>query len=135
MTTDLFAPVEAPVRDWVRGLNLAGIANRVYVGVPNDATYPLIDCQLLDGGVLPGEAPVMHALFSFSVWGNDTSMSEAVRTAAFALVSELQSVRFADLGTHRMSGVEVVLGPRRQYDPDGTPRYVIDAAFTLVVAV
>ena len=133
MTTTAFASVEGPVRDWLRTENLTGIGARVYVGLPTDATFPAIEVTLLDGGIRPGEVPHAHALFSFSVWAGDKSDRVAVSDAAWALASLLQSTNYADLDDGlRFMGAELQLGPVPRFDPDGLPRYVVDAALTLV---
>lgn len=133
MSTTLFTSFEAPVRDWLRTVALTGIGARVYVGLPTDATFPAIEVTLLDGGVMPGEAPVANAMFSFSVWAGDKSDRTTVASAAWALASLLQSTVTTDLGGGvRLLGCQVVLGPIPRFDADGLPRYMVDAALTLV---
>lgn len=133
MSVDLFTPIEAPVRDWLRGQAIT--STRVYVGLPRDTTFPAIEVTLIDSGVQPGEAPVAHAMFSFSVWGATTSGVDrtAAASAAYALASLLLSTNHASLDDGlTLMGAQIILGPTPRYDPDGTPRYVIEAALTLV---
>lgn len=133
MSTTLFGSIEAPVRDWLRGEAIAGIDARVYLGLPTDATYPAIEVTLLDGGIAAGETPVANAAFSFSVWAGSKSDRATVDAAAWALASLLQSTNRADLDDGlRLMGAQLILGPVPRFDPDGLPRYVIDAALTLV---
>lgn len=129
--TAVLIDVEQPVRDWLRGQSLTNIGARVYVGVPNDATYPLIDVRLLDGGITESATPMAVPLFSFSVWGNSKADRVAVRDAAWALAELLQSTDYAALTGLALLSAQVVLGPVPQFDPDGTPRYVLDAALTV----
>lgn len=131
-TLTAFADVEQPVRDWLRTCTITNVSDRVYVGLPKDATLPAIDQTLLDGGIPRGEAPVADASFSFSVWGSKDLRAETA-AAAWAFVSLLHTVRHEDLGDGLMlRGAQIVLGPQPRFDPDGTPRYVIDATLTLV---
>jgi hypothetical protein len=91
----------------------------------------------MDGGIQPGEAPVANALFTFSVWGADTSAAakSAAKAGAWALASLFLSTNHADLDDGlTLMGVSIVTGPVPRYDPDGTPRYQIDAALALVKA-
>lgn len=135
MSLTLFTSVEAPVRDWLRTQSLPGVDARVYVGLPSDATFPALELTMIDGGVQPGDAPVANVMFSFSVWGSGTTgvaRTQASATA-WALASLLLSTNHAALdGTLVLRGAQIVLGPQPRYDADGTPRYVIDAALTLV---
>ena len=137
MSTDLFTPVEGPVRDWLRTASLPGVEDRVYVGLPGDATFPAVEVTLIDSGIQPGEAPVAHAMFSFSVWaaGATGAQKTAAAAAAYALASLLLSTNHADLDDGLvLMGSEIVLGPLPRTDPDGTGRYQLDAALTLVKA-
>ena len=137
MSTDLFVDVESPVRDWLRTESVPFVEDRVYIGLPNGVTFPALEMMLMDGGIEPGEAPVANALFSFSVWGEDASAASrsAAKAGAWALVSLFVSTNHADLDDGlTLMGVRIVTGPTPRYDPDGTPRYQIDAALTLVKA-
>jgi hypothetical protein len=131
--TTTFVDVERPVRDWLRTQSVTGLAERVYVGVPSGATYPLLGMELIDGGVQPGDAPVADALIQFSVWGNTAADRTAVQAAAWALVAVLQATNHAVLDGLVLLGARIVTGPVPRFDPDGTPRYLIDAALTLRV--
>lgn len=133
MTTDLYRDVERPVRDWLRSVNLDDVGTRVYVGLPGDATLPAIEVGLVDGGVQPGEAPYTSTLFQFSIWGTKDQRT-TIAGIAWALVSLLQSTDYADLTTLKLFSAVIVTGPVPRYDPDGSPRYVIDAALTLRIA-
>ncbi len=134
-STTLFADVEKPVRDWLRDQALSGVSDRVYVGLPNDATFPALEVALVDGGVQPGEAPIADVLFSFSVWAGDVSQRTTVAAVAWALASLLQSTTHADLtGGLTLLGARVLVGPVPRFDPDGTPRYLLDAALTVRVS-
>jgi hypothetical protein len=131
-TLTAFTSVEQPVRDWLRTQAITNISTRVYVGLPSDATFPAVEVTLLDGGIQAGEAPVANAMFSFSVWGSLETRTETT-AAAFALASLLHTLRAVDLDDDLvLHSAQVVLGPVPRFDGDGTPRYVIDAALTLV---
>lgn len=133
MTTTLFTSVEQPVRDWLRTVALDGIDDRVYVGLPTDATYPAIEVTLIDGGIATGETPVANAAFSFSVWAGTKADRTVVADAAWALASLLQSTNRAELDDGvRLMGAQITLGPVPRFDADGLPRYMLDAALTLV---
>lgn len=131
--TTTFVDVERPIRDWLRDLTVAGADDRIYVGVPTGATYPLIGMELVDGGVQPGDAPVADALIQFSVWGNSAQDRAAVQACAWALVAILQATNHAILDGLVLLGARVVTGPVPRFDPDGTPRYLVDGALTVRV--
>lgn len=131
--TAVLVDVEQPVRDWLRAQALVNVAARVYVGIPTDATYPAIDVQLLDGGIQVSATPLAVPLFSFSVWGNTRAHRAQVKETGWALADLIQGTDYAELDGLALLSAQVVLGPRPQYDDDGTPRYVIDAALTVRV--
>lgn len=132
--TAVLVDVERPVRDWLRGVSLTDLGARVYVGLPTEVTYPALDVLLLDGGIQPGEAPLAEALFTFSVWGDRATPRTTVSGVAWALASLLQATNYAVLdSTLVLMGARIVLGPVPRFDPDGTPRYLLDAALTVKV--
>jgi hypothetical protein len=133
MSTTLFTALEGPVRDWLRTQSIT--STRVYVGLPADATFPAVEVTLIDSGIEDTEAPIAHAMFSFSVWAAGTTGAQktAAASAAYALASLLLSTNHAVLDDDLvLMGSQIALGPSPRYDPDGTPRYVIEAALTLV---
>lgn len=133
MTTATFADVERPVRDWLRTQNLDVIGQRVYLGAPTDATYPLIDITLVDGGVDTNVA-LATPLFQFSVWGDGPGADRAeLQGIAWALVALIQATDYAESLTHALMGATVNVGPVPRYDADGTPRYLIEAAISMKV--
>jgi hypothetical protein len=132
--TTTFVDVERPVRDWLRTAALSGIDSRVYLGVPERATYPLIDVTLVDGGVQPGTTPLAVPRFQFSVWGDGpTADRETLQGIAWALVALLKATDYALSGSVALMGVDGITGPLVRYDPDGTPRYLIEAAVAMKV--
>lgn len=131
--TVTFVDVERPIRDWVRDQNLDDIGERVFVGLPTGATFPAISMTLVDGGVLPGDAPVADCLVQFSVWSDSPQGRSTVQPIAWALVALLQATNHASLDGLVLLGARVITGPVPRFDPDGTPRYVIDAAMTVRV--
>jgi len=131
--TAVLVDVEQPVRDWLRTMNLTGVGSRVYVGIPTGAAYPLLDVQLLDGGIQPSATPLAVPLFTFSVWGDNRSQRGTVKDAAWALADLLQDVGAATLTGCVLLDAQVVLGPVPRFDPDGAPRYLLDAALTIRV--
>lgn len=134
MTTATFLDVERPVRDWLRTAALSGISTRVYLGVPGGATYPLIDVTLVDGGVQPGSTPLAVPRFQFSVWGDGPNADRAaLQGIAWALVALLKATDYAESGSVALMGVDGITGPLARYDPDGTPRYLIEAAIAMKV--
>ena len=123
--------VEGPIRAYLRALAITGIGTRVFLGVPERATYPLVDMTLLDGGVQPGESPLAAVYVSCSVWGG---ARQATAAAAWDLVSKLESTASGTpFGlTLVCMGASVVLGPLWRPDPaDGRPRYIVDAQITV----
>lgn len=132
--TATFTDVERPVRDWLRGAGLS-VDDRVYIGVPARATFPLIAVDLFDGGVLPGEAPLAASRFTFSAWGDSpTADREQLAGIAWELVALLQGTDYANLTSLVLLGAVILTGPTPRYDPDRTPRYQLDAALTLRIA-
>lgn len=132
--TATFVDVERPVRDWLRTADLDGIDQRVYLGVPERATYPLVDIALVDGGVQPGPTPLAVPLFQFSVWGDGPTADRAtLQGIAWALVALLQGTDYAASDGSALMGIELISGPVPRYDPDGTPRYLLEAAIAMKV--
>jgi hypothetical protein len=132
--TATLVDVERPVRDWLRGQSLA-VGERVYIGAPRDAVYPLIDMMLLDGGVMAGDTPMASPSFTFSVWGDSPNADRpALAACAWALADLLRSTNHAVLdSTLVLTGAVIQTGPLPRFDPDGTPRYLLDAALTVKV--
>ncbi len=133
--TATLVDVERPVRDWLRGRSLA-VGSRVYIGIPSGATYPCIDMMLIDGGVQPGSTPLASPSFSFSVWGDGPNADRpALAACAWALADLLRSTDYAVLdSTLVLTGAVIQTGPLPRFDPDGTPRYLLDAALTVKVS-
>jgi hypothetical protein len=132
--TATLVDVERPVRDWLRTQSLA-VDERVYIGVPAGATYPAIDMTLIDGGVLPGDFSLAAPSFSFSVWGDGPNADRpALASCAWALADLLHTTNYAVLdSTLVLVGAVIQTGPLPRFDPDGTPRYLLDAALTVKV--
>lgn len=130
MTTAVFVDVEQPVRDWLRDQSIVGVDDRVFIDLPNGVTYPCVSLALVDGGIDPSEAPVANALFSFSAWADDRPAAQA---AIWSLVEILQTLRYADLQTLACYGAQIEVGPTPRPDPDGFPRFTLDARLALRV--
>lgn len=134
--TKTFVEVEGPVRAWLRAQALSGIGSRVFFGVPDGATFPLITLALLDGAPQAGEAPLADPIISFDVWGGSKAEASA---AAWSLVGAVESIAAGtpldSPETLRCEGASVVLGPAFRPDPaDDKPRYVVDVMFTVKAA-
>lgn len=129
MNTATYVDVEGPVRAWLRGLNLNDVGARVFIGLPERNAFPAISLALIDGRLDAGEAPLANPVITFSVWGGSRSQAAAI---VWALCSAIGSVRSVDLTSLRLMGAEVITGPVFRPDPDGKPRYVVDAAFAVV---
>lgn len=129
MNTAVYVDVEGPIRAWVRALNLTDIDSRVFIGLPERNAFPAISLALIGGNVDSGEAPLANPEISFSVWGGSRLQAS---TIAWALCSAIASIRSVDLTTLRVMGAEVISVPNFRPEPDGKPRYVVDAAFAVV---
>lgn len=134
MNTETFVDVEGPVRAWVRTLNLPHVSTRVFLGLPERCTFPALDMQLMDGGTQgTSEAPLANPLFTFSVWGTKQQRVDIAQTA-WALCSAIRTLRYTTVDGLVLLGGQIVLGPLPRWDPDGTPRYQLDASLALRVA-
>lgn len=132
--TTVMADVERPMRDWLRTLNLDDIGTRVYLGVPEGATYPLIDVTLVEGGVQPGPTPLAVPRFQLSVWGSGPNADRAeLQAIAWALASAIQTTDYAESNGTGLMGAEVTTFAGPRYDPDGTPRYLLEVAIAMKV--
>lgn len=121
------ADIEGGVRTHLRATAgiTALVGQRVYFGVPDDPTYPLITVQRIGGGDDPGDAPLDLPLLQIDVWGAGRNKAQA-RAVADAVRVWARSIRRAtDLdGTTTAYGVTVesdIWAP----DPSDRPRYTI----------
>lgn len=131
MNTRTFVDPEAAVRDWLKN-QITGIGDRVFLSLPERVTLPAVDLLMLDGGIDSSEAPLAHVLFTFSAWGRKGNRPEAA-AAIWSLASVLNSTQGGTLLSANVAfmGAQMIAGPSFRPDPDGTPRYVLDAALTL----
>ena len=122
--------VEGGVRDALRADTAvdALVDGRVFFGVPENATWPLVTVQRVGGGDDPGEAPIDLALVQIDCWGAMRNKSQAWAVAA-AVRSWAQSVRRATALTEEVVAYGVtVQSVLWAPDPADRPRYVITAA-------
>jgi hypothetical protein len=132
MTAALFVDVEGPIRAWTRGLNLDGVGSRVFLGLPERCTFPAIDLFLVDGGVGNSDTPMPSPLIQFNVWGGTRAGAAAI---AWALTEQLDGMLGGTTLDASLVGMGAVVttGPIFRPDPDGKPRYILDAALTVRV--
>ncbi len=134
---------EGAVRAWARALNIAGLAGRVFFGVPvKGAVTPLVVLTRVGGRPVRGVA-WDRALIQFDLLGDapvdrrPPSDKYALSVIATALASAADSLAAGTLiapGVVCM-GAEVENGPVWSPSPvDGRSRYVLDVAFLLRAA-
>lgn len=116
--------VEGAVRAWAREA-MTGLSGRVFFGVPDQATFPLVTLQRIAG-------PDDDVLIQFDVWA-------ATKAAAASTAADLASAVDA-LGRYATADVlllgAAVLGVRWEPDVESDqPRYIVEATFTAVSAV
>lgn len=81
------------LRDWLRGQAVAGLAARVYIdGFPKGVTLPACAFSRIGGPIV---SPIDQGLYAFEV---RAATAPAVKAAAYALVSLLESTGRTDLG-------------------------------------
>lgn len=130
MTTTAFVDLEGPLRGWLR-TQVPELGGRVFLSLPERVIFPAVSMSLLDGGLDLSEAPVAHALVSFSVWSSNRQEAAGV---AWELVSVFHTARMQPLGAaQELLGARVVTGPLFSPDPDGFARYVVDVAVSVRV--
>lgn len=116
--------VEGAVRSWAREA-MTGLSGRVFFGVPDQTTFPLVTLQRIAG-------PDDDVLIQFDVWA-------AKKAAAASTAADLASAVDA-LGRYATADVlllgAAVLGVRWEPDVESDqPRYIVEATFTAVSAV
>ena len=129
MSTVTLPDVEGGIRDALRadtGMD-ALVDGRVFFGVPENATWPLVTVQRVGGGDDPGEAPIDLALVQIDCWGAMRNKSQAWAAAA-AVRSWAQSVRRAtalntEVTAYSVTVESVLWAP----DPADRPRYSVTA--------
>jgi hypothetical protein len=125
---------EGAVRSWARTLDLGDASGRVFFGVPDNPSFPLVVLRRIGGAPDAGDVPLDYPLISFDVWGETKGSASAVATA---LTTEVQNLRTGTpMGDQAVGkGARVTLGPLWRPDGDAhKARYIVDASFSLMAA-
>ncbi len=143
--TYAYPEAEGAVRAWVRSLNIAGLGQRAFFGIPTKATFPLVVVARVAGRPLRG-VPVDRPIIQFDVLGETPVAGQppkdkmALSTIANKLVDEAESLVSGTLIAASVVclGAEVENGPvwspnvsRQGVTADGRSRYTLDIAFKL----
>jgi hypothetical protein len=141
--TYAFPDAEGSARAWARALNLSGLGQRVFFGVPvKGTTFPLVVLARVAGRPVRG-VPVDRPVIQFDVLGvtpevgRPPSDKMALATIANALVGAAESLASGTLVATGVVclGAEVESGPTWQPSPvDRRSRYTLDIAFALRLA-
>lgn len=139
-----FGDVEGGVRSWARANSLltpllgSGTTARVFFGVPTSYDPKTNGAALVlyrsGGAPRPGATPLDQPRLTFDCWG--ASKADAA-SLAVAVVEAIERVgQGTALGASlRAVSASVVMGPLWLPDPEsGTPRYVVDASWTVRAA-
>lgn len=149
MTTE-FPDTEGAVRAYLRSHAdvSALVSTRVFFGVPDAPTFPLITVARVGGFDESSEAPLDQALVQIDSFGDlhpDTlnhpnkAQATAVNLAVRQALYDLRQPTVVEVGdtSVRLFGPVIQSDPYRPDPGDGRPRYVLTAQITaaLVVAV
>lgn len=129
--------IEGGVRDHLREDTAVAalVGTRVFFGVPENATWPLITVQRVGGGDDSGDAPLDQPLVQIACWGAMRNKSQA-RAVADAVRAWARSIRRAtDLNTEVTAYGAVVESDLWAPDDTDRPRYVITASVMSRAAV
>jgi hypothetical protein len=130
---------EGSARSWARSLNLSGLGQRVFFGVPKKPAFPLVIVARVAGRPVRG-VPVDRPVIQFDVLGvtpeaGQTPSDKLTLSAiADALVSEAESLASGTVVAPGVVclGAEVENGPVWSPSPvDRRSRYSLDIAFAL----
>lgn len=105
MSVVTFPDTEGAVRAFLRASAAVSalVGQRVFFGVPDSPTWPLVTVQRVGGGDDLGEAPIDQALIQLDCWGRlysdsdptkkhgDKAQARAVANAVRAAVHEVRS--------------------------------------------
>lgn len=136
MTVITFPDTEGALRSWLREQEQLTdlVAKRIFLGVPTNATFPLISIQQVGGGPQAGEAPVEDALIQFDCWAygreghwNKVQLAE-VKNVLTGLLQAMNNVALDSSTTGYGAKVLSVVATTDQ--PDGRPRYIVTAQVT-----
>lgn len=136
--------VEGALRTYLRAHTdvSAIVAQRVFFGVPDTPTYPLVTVARVGGFDEASEAPIDQALVQIDCWADvhpgtrnapDKATADQLRRAVRQALYELRgttAVTLADDSVVRLSGAVIQSDPYLE-DPDNRrPRYAITAQLT-----
>lgn len=133
MTVNDWPDVEGGLRDWLRtnpGV-AALVSTRVWFGIPDDPTFPLVTVARVGGGDDESEAEIDQALIQVDCWGRDRNKAEAT-SVALAVRKALHDIRGATtLKTGVVAYGAVVVDDRFLPDQQTSqPRYALTVAVT-----
>lgn len=128
--TVTYAPASAALRDWLRGLNLAGVVGaRVFVGgIPDGTAMPAVEVTRV-GGIT--DAPFDRPLVQFDCWSASGTQAE---TVAAALMTLLESSAGVALSGVRLLGATCQSPVFLPDDAARLARYVVTAEVTFKAA-
>lgn len=130
--------IEGGLRDYLRahGDVVAAVGTRIFFGVPDTPTFPLVTVQRVGGGDDLSEAPIDQALVQFDVWGeldaNGHGKKADADTVRRAVRQALHDIRGATaLNASTVAYGATVTDDRWLPDPNNDrPRYSVTALVT-----
>ena len=135
MTVETFPDVEGAMRTWLRAQPAiaAHVASRVFLGVPDTTTYPLITITRIGGVEDRSDAPIDQAALRFTVWGQlrDRKGCTDCYRALRGVLHSMAGPTPLDANTRGFGATidSVLYLP----DPaDNRPRYVIHSRITAI---
>lgn len=136
--SDTLPDVEGALRTWLRTRTAltALVGQRVFFGVPKAAredTFPLVTVQLVGTRPETSEAPIVHHLIQFDVWGSIDDSGNGRKAEALTVVNTLwaqlrdinaETALTASVVAYGLNVESLVWNP----DPDNDrPRYTLTA--------
>jgi len=147
MSTLVFPDVEGGVRTYLRGYAdlVALVGARVFFGIPNEPTWPLVVVSRVGGGDDSSDAPFDEALVRLDCWGRlyqdtdptkrhgDKAGCRAVANAVRSAIADLTHLPATAAGVF-LAGGSVVADTWEPDPDDDRPRYSLLAQITARVA-
>lgn len=144
MSSEEFPDIEGGLRDYLRSHAVVSaiVFQRVFFGVPDKPTYPLLVVQRVGGADDPSEAPIDRALVQIDCWGrlfNDSDKRKVAhgdKAGADALRRAVRKALWQIRGGIPVNATTVLYGASVESDPfipdpaNARPRYAITARVT-----
>lgn len=130
--------VEGGIRDYLRGHTdvAAAVGARVFFGVPDEPTFPLVAVRRVGGGDDTSEAPIDQALIQLDCWGGVDAAGHGKKAEADTVRRAVRQALYEIRGATALNASTVAYGAAVTSDvflPDPNndrPRYAVTALVT-----